>query len=298
MKVYAALLSMITFLVVAIHQAQAQNDLVYVAVDPCRIVDTRTSAMGFINGDTSRNFYVYGTAEELAGQGVQGACPNPRPGLEPVAVAAYVVATPGDSNPTNNGVITAYPAGGDLPPKGTAATLNFDKGDTIGNTSIVTLCEANCPPDGSLAVLVRETNYNVVIDVQGYFYANTDGVAFTERATVALSDALKTSVANLLMTAPQDGFVILNWSAQVPLRGLQALICEIVEAQDKIPQTGIGALQDNDDSPGPRSQTFAFTAGYSVPQGPLNIGILCQGDQGIAVTSSLTANFSGSNLTD
>ena len=49
--------------------AQAQNELIYVAVEPCRVADTRVSAMGVINADTSRNILIAGTAEEMAVQG-------------------------------------------------------------------------------------------------------------------------------------------------------------------------------------------------------------------------------------
>ncbi|MCP5128114.1 MAG: hypothetical protein H6985_00885 [Pseudomonadales bacterium] len=164
------------FSVTVFSPAQAQSDLIYVAVDPCRIADTRNAAMGVINGDTSRNFKVHGSAQVLAAQGAAGACLNPRPGVEPLAIAAYFVATPGNSSPSNNGVVTAYPAGQPIPPKGTASTVNFTQGETIGNTSIVKLCEDTCPLDGTLAVLVRATDYDVVIDVQGYFYpAEADG---------------------------------------------------------------------------------------------------------------------------
>lgn len=289
----AAIITGLTF-----NYAQAQDDLVYVAVEPCRIVDTRASSMGFINGNTSRNFSVYGTAEELAVQGVQGACSNPKNGLEPVAVAAYVVATPGDSSPTSNGVVTAYPAGNPIPPAGTGATLNFNEGDTIGNTSIVTLCKESCPPDGTLAVLVRNTDYHVVIDVQGYYYAGTSGVAFSGPDQVVLTNEEKTSVANLVMTAPQDGFLILNYSGFTQMKGLQSINCEIVEGNDKIPQRQMFIVQSHFDTPQRASSSFGFTAGYPVPKGPLNIGVLCSGDEGIIISStSLTAVFSSTDLT-
>jgi len=178
---------------------QAQQDLVYVAVDPCRIVDTRNSSGGFINGDTSRNFKIYGDSEVLGPQGSQADCPNPRGDEEPVAVAAYIVATPGNSNPTSNGVVTAYPGGSPQPPKGEGATLNFDQGDTIGNTSIVTVCDENCPDDGPMAILVRETDYHVVIDVQGYFYPGQGlpGREVIERAEIqdgAIGDTGQTTL--------------------------------------------------------------------------------------------------------
>jgi hypothetical protein len=150
--------------------AQAQDDLIYVAVKPCRIGDTRKSPEGVVNANTSRNFKVYGTDAELAVQGGQLTCPSPKPGVKPQAVAAYIVAVPSDSS-TGPGVLTAYPSNEPSPPPGTGSTVNFSQGQAIGNTTIATLCNANqCPSDGELAVLARDTNEDVVIDVQGYFY--------------------------------------------------------------------------------------------------------------------------------
>lgn len=53
----------------SIGQVQAQDELIYVAVDPCRIADTRKSAMGVINANTLRNFRIAGTSGDMAAQG-------------------------------------------------------------------------------------------------------------------------------------------------------------------------------------------------------------------------------------
>lgn len=153
---------------------QAQDELIYVAVSPCRIADTRKSAVGVIRGDTSRNFLVSGTAQELAVQGGKVDCLNPKAGERPVAVSAYILAVPADSS-TGQGVLAAYPANQPTPSKGSGSTVNFDKGQTIGNTTNATVCAEGdaCPSDGELAILSRLTDEHVVIDVQGYFYSPT-----------------------------------------------------------------------------------------------------------------------------
>ena len=46
--------------------AQAEDDLIYVAVEPCRIADTRIASEGFIKANTNRIFRVAGTSEQLA----------------------------------------------------------------------------------------------------------------------------------------------------------------------------------------------------------------------------------------
>ena len=155
-------ISAATLLAVTSIPAQALDDgLVYVAVPPCRIVDTR-NAGGGIPADTSRGFLASGTSSELAAQGGTADCENPRAESEPLAISAYVLATGGS---TKNGVLTAFPAGDDDPAPGAGSTLNFAKGQIIGNTTTITLGTAS-----QFAVLARNTDQNVVVDVQGYFY--------------------------------------------------------------------------------------------------------------------------------
>jgi hypothetical protein len=154
---------------------QAQEELVYVAVNPCRIVDTRTAG-GAIGANTFRNFRVSGTSGELAIQGGT-TCLDPMAGTgtKPAAVSAYIVAVPGTTS-TSGGVLTAYPSDQPAPPAGFGATVNFAAGQVIGNTSNITLCDpAGCPSDGEFAILARNTNEHVVIDVQGYFYPLSGG---------------------------------------------------------------------------------------------------------------------------
>ena len=150
--------------------AKAQDDLVYVAVEPCRIVDTR-NAGGAIGADTSRNFRVSGTMGELAAQGGTTDCLDPKAGagLKPLAATAYVIAVPDVG--TGAGVLSAYPSGQMSPPVGSGSTVNFSPGQVIGNTTTISLCSQNaCPSDGDLAILARNTDQHVVVDVQGYFY--------------------------------------------------------------------------------------------------------------------------------
>ncbi len=154
--------------------AQAQDELIYVAVEPCRVADTRKSSVGVINADTFRNLLVDGTAEELAVQGGTADCLNPKGSERPVAISAYVLAVPANSS-SGNGVLTAYPSDQSPPPPGTGSTVNFAQDQVIGNTTTAKVCaDGNgCPSDGELAILARNTDEHVVVDVQGYFYPPT-----------------------------------------------------------------------------------------------------------------------------
>jgi len=149
--------------------ARGQEELVYVAVEPCRVADTRQSSEGVIAANTVRNFRVAGTSSQLAAQGGESDCENPKSDEDPVAVAAYVIAVPNDSS-TGKGVLSVYPSDESPPPVGSGSTVNFASDQTIGNTTIATLCTSGCPAGGELAVLARNTDEDVVIDVQGYFY--------------------------------------------------------------------------------------------------------------------------------
>jgi len=162
-------------LAAAAHYPVWAEDLVYVAVNPCRIVDTRIAG-GAITANTFRNFRVAGTTGELAVQGGQTDCLDPKSGTgqKPLAISAYVIAVPATGS--TGGVLTAYPSNLLPPPPGAGSTVNFATGQVIGNTTNITLCDqVTCPADGEFAILARNTNQHVVIDVQGYFYPQRAG---------------------------------------------------------------------------------------------------------------------------
>lgn len=173
MKRFAFFTLTSTLLATAAGPVFSQADLTYVAVEPCRIADTRTSSTGVLKAGTFRNFKVSGSSGDLADQGGTSDCPNPKGGVQPVAVSAYILAVPADSS-TDKGVLTAYPSDEPPPPSGSGSTVNFALGQTIGNTTIATICTGgDCPSSGQLAVLARKTDEHVVIDIQGYFYPQT-----------------------------------------------------------------------------------------------------------------------------
>lgn len=161
--VFSAIISATT-----LSSAKAQDSLVYVAVEPCRIADTRKSALGSINANAVRDFQVAGSSEDLAVQGGTADCLSPQESA-PTAIAAYILAVPTSSSV--KGALSAFPSDQAPPPVGSGSTVNFAEGQTIGNTTIVTICTGDkCPSDGELAILARNSDEDVVIDVQGYFY--------------------------------------------------------------------------------------------------------------------------------
>ena len=171
MRTMLSLSAVATLAMIGFSPAQAQDDLIYVAVEPCRIADTRIASEGFIKANTNRHFRVAGTSEQLAAQGGKVDCLNPKT-QKPVAVAAYILAVPTDSS-SGKGALSAYPSDQDVPPTGSGSTVNFGSAP-IGNTTIVTACSSgNCPAGGELAIIARNSDEDVVIDVQGYFFPPT-----------------------------------------------------------------------------------------------------------------------------
>ena len=78
----------------ALAPVQAQDDLVYVAVEPCRLADTRKSGGVMANG-VPRNFAVSGANLSAQGGDPFG-CVHPKDGtgVEPLAASVYIVAVP------------------------------------------------------------------------------------------------------------------------------------------------------------------------------------------------------------
>jgi len=148
----------------------AQEELIYVAVEPCRIVNTRKATEGAIKSGSVRKFKVWGTDRQLAYQGGLVNCPNPKGDVPPAAVAAYVIAAPAASS-SGDGVLTVFPSNLPTPAQGSGSTVNFAAGQVIGNTTIATICnEPSCQEDGELAILSRNSDEDVIVDIQGYFY--------------------------------------------------------------------------------------------------------------------------------
>lgn len=130
----------------------------YVAVQPCRIVDTR-QAGGTIGNNQSRPFEVAGTTGFPGQGGKSGGCGIPF-GATAVEMSLTIVSASG------GGFMRVYPEGTSEP---TATFINYSPYNPT-NTGSVTLCQSGC---GSGDLRVRGhgtgTTTHVVIEVQGYY---------------------------------------------------------------------------------------------------------------------------------
>ena len=141
----------------------ADSSLVYSPVAPCRIFDTRNTG-GPIAAGTSEDFYVYGDATTMFGQGGNPAgCPAPQG--EPIAVHLNITVVP-----LGDGHIRVYPKGTPLPG---ASTVNYTSGENVANA--VTVKTTFDPAD--LDISVYSSNHaHVLADVQGYYYPKLKNV--------------------------------------------------------------------------------------------------------------------------
>lgn len=143
-------------------RAQADEDLVFTPVDPCRIVDTRIPGpvSGVFSPGEQREFYVYGTTE-ISGQGGNPAgCAAPQG--EPSAVHINVTAIP----QSGQGNFAVFPANVGPP---NASLVNYKAGvQNIANAATIkTYIQA-----GTEEIEVKN-NFgfaHLVIDVLGYYY--------------------------------------------------------------------------------------------------------------------------------
>ncbi|MEO6987828.1 MAG: hypothetical protein ABI239_04195, partial [Aquihabitans sp.] len=130
---------------------------VFVALQPCRVVDTRIGGGQPLTANESRNLRVAGSGSEFSAQGGRAnGCGIPDGAA---AVEASVTAV----SPAGNGFFRAWP-NGEIPPG--ATFLNFSKAIATTNTGALKLA-----PTGALDLSVQ--NYggpsHYVIDVQGYY---------------------------------------------------------------------------------------------------------------------------------
>lgn len=134
---------------------------VYVAITPCRVVDTRARG-GVLQPGAVRNFLVAGSSPNIANNqgGRSGGCGIPE---EAGAIEASVTAV----GPTGAGYFRAYPAGQSEP---NATFLNYIRGESVTNTGAIKVATTGA---NDLAVRNLGGPSHYVIDVQGYFLATS-----------------------------------------------------------------------------------------------------------------------------
>ena len=122
--------------------------LPFVALTPCRLVDTRAPLFpaplggGFLPAAVVRNYTLVGVC-------------NVPPDATAISLSAAVTNTAGP------GFLVLWPKGAAFPP---VSTLNFVAGQTIANAAVVPLSA-----DGSISVTLGVSGADVILDTNGYY---------------------------------------------------------------------------------------------------------------------------------
>ena len=145
-----------------VNHVYAQDDLVFTAVRPCRIVDTREPGpvSGVFDPGETRDFFVFGTSAISDQGGNSAGCPSPRG--EPSAVHINVTAVP----QSGQGNFAVYPANV-APPD--ASLVNYKAGvQNIANAATIKAFVQVSSEE--ISVINRVGFAHLVIDVLGYYY--------------------------------------------------------------------------------------------------------------------------------
>jgi hypothetical protein len=137
---------------------ETTNDLVFVPITPCRIIDTRLAG-GQIAANTVRSFDVTATTDYAFQGGDATNCSGAgSAGSFAAAAINFTVVTP-----TAAGYITAFPFLGTQP---LASTVNYAPGDIVGNYTVVKLDQGASSNELSVYSFAQT---HLVADLVGYF---------------------------------------------------------------------------------------------------------------------------------
>ena len=165
-------------------QAETPPGLVYTALPPCRILDTRPSqgGTGAMAANETRTFHVVGTTNNFAGQGgLAGGCGIPGyadtiPQVQAVMFNFVAVSAAGAGN------LRAWATDQPMP---TAATLNYAKvtdqttgfAFNIANGIIIPVSQDGTE-GADLSIRASNSGTDVVADVVGYFSRSSQPAQF------------------------------------------------------------------------------------------------------------------------
>lgn len=166
----------------------ADRDLVFVPVAPCRIIDTRVAG-GPIAANSTRDFDVTVTSSFAGQGGAANDCGVGSVGSFGAAVINFTVVGPGAA-----GYVTAFPLGVAQP---LAATVNYTAGDIRGNLATVQLDQTSASAEMSVYSFAQT---HLVADIVGY-YTNTAAAVF-ECVETALAIEAVAAGATINVSAP------------------------------------------------------------------------------------------------
>lgn len=154
------------------------NDVVYTPIQPCRIVDTRSTAAGAIANNSTRSFVGINASSFTSQGGSSTNCGTL--GLNATALALNVTAV----TPSGAGYATVYPFGTAQP---LASSVNYTAGAIVNNAIIAQIPNPLSSFDFTLYTFAQS---HYVIDIVGYF-------APPVATALQCVDTANTTVANI-----------------------------------------------------------------------------------------------------
>lgn len=179
--------------------------LIFVAITPCRLVDTRGAAAGFVGESpfSGSSIAAGGTATFPVQSSTEQATTAPAPcGVIPSTAEAYsfnLTVIPTVAGGVN--YVTLWPAGASQP---VVSTLNDVQGTIVANAAIV---PAGTPSGGVSLYNAGTATINVVIDMNGYFAPGPNGgaIAFSDFFALMPPDNAATVAPGTDVSFPEDG---------------------------------------------------------------------------------------------
>ena len=183
------------------------GDLLYTAVTPCRIVDTRKTSAGIIDASMQRDFQVHGSTSDISAQGGNPAgCSSPLG--EPLAAHINMVAV----NPTGKGNLQAFPLGAGI---GAGLSVNYNTIDTnLANAGTVKTVTGG---GADITVASNFSAAHTVIDVLGYYYPNGD-LLYRAVTPCRIVDTRKMS-AGIIDASTQQDFRVFGSGGTISAQG-------------------------------------------------------------------------------
>jgi len=172
----------------------AVQEATFVALQPCRFVDTRLAG-GKLTAGHSRAFYVRGTTGFTTQGGTSGGCGVP-------AAASSVTISITSTQSSGIGGLIAYPTG---TPRPNSTSLSYFASANMTASTVVKLA-AGAGHVLTVADYVGSTHF--VIDVVGYYAAQIEGM-IAPNATIysggaRLVSAVRNGVGNFTVTTDTD----------------------------------------------------------------------------------------------
>jgi hypothetical protein len=196
----------------------SDSDLLFVPLDPCRLIDTRSSTAGKMQPNVVRDFKVVGTTGFEAQGGNPGGCGIPAGATEPLAAAIMVNIVAVDAE--GGGNMRAWEFNQAMP---NASSINYQQLSpvkmNIANGLIVPIAGVSAL-SADLSVMAAQNRVHLVADVSGYFtrfpieqfQSGLKSTVLTHDVTTLtdMSDGACKELNSCTITADSNGTVIVE----------------------------------------------------------------------------------------